>query len=220
MRAAVKEFWSYNCTAFIKVEKLEDGFDPDNFRSFANFYIPDDDMKSLRKEGAEYRYYYPVSKKSFPKLLERYTAMEAAVLAIKLSCKNPNNLSYVDIAESLGRLEKYAWMDSSIAVYDFVLDHPNIMFVRVDTTTDDMNYETGKNMREHFIPDCDTPSFPPIVVGSVVWPIPKDSFPGVLRGLSAMEAGVWAYHKCEKEHWEPTINNIYACLNNLEMDFV
>ena len=220
MKCAVREFWNYNSMAFIKVEKLADGFDPDNYLSFGSYFIPDDDMKTLRKEGAEYRCYYPLSKKSFPNLLEHYTAMEAGVIAIKLCCKDPNDLSYMDIAKTLGRLERLGWSERSREIYDFVLEHPNIMFVRVDKRTDDMDYKTGKNMKEHFIPDSDTPAFPYVALGGVIWPIPKKSFPGVLRGLSAMEAGVWAYHKCEKEHWEPTINNIYACLNNLEMDFV
>ena len=75
-------------------------------------------------------------------------------------------------------------------------------------------------LKKYFIPDRDMPTFPDkIVDGTRIYPLAESSFPGVLSGYTAMEAGVWAVHKCKAENWEINLANINCCLNNLEMDF-
>ena len=95
--------------------------------------------------------------------------------------------------------------------------NPLISFIKVSQKVKEPNIEL---LKQYFIPDRDMPTFPDkIVEGTRIYPLAVTSFPGVLKGYTAMEAGVWAVHKCKAEHWETNLTNICCCLNNLEMDF-
>ena len=75
-------------------------------------------------------------------------------------------------------------------------------------------------MREKFIPDDDTPIFPEIIIGkSKLYPLSITAFPGVLKRMTALEAGAWAITKCQQQGWQIDKDNIESCLANLEMDF-
>jgi len=75
-------------------------------------------------------------------------------------------------------------------------------------------------MQREFIPDSDTPAFPEIIMGkSKCYPLSVTSFPGVLKRMTALEAGAWAITKCQEQNWQVDKDNIECCLSNLEMDF-
>ena len=75
-------------------------------------------------------------------------------------------------------------------------------------------------MRKEFIPDDDTPTFPEIIIGkSKLYPLSITAFPGVLKRMTALEAGAWAITKCRQQKWEAELDNFQCCLANLEMDF-
>lgn len=48
--------------------------------------------------------------------------------------------------------------------------------------------------------------------------LPKESFPRTLRTMTATEAGEWAVRRCVANKWEPTPDNIWSALANLEID--
>ena len=95
--------------------------------------------------------------------------------------------------------------------------NPLIHFIKVKESIREPNFEL---IKKNFIPDCDSPSLPKYIVeGTRIYPLSVKSFPKVLHGMTAMEAGIWAVNRCKKEKWELSYSNIRACLNNLEMDY-
>lgn len=46
----------------------------------------------------------------------------------------------------------------------------------------------------------------------------RESFPSILSCMSAMEAGAYAFWKCQKLKWEVTKDNMLAVLTNFEID--
>ena len=92
-------------------------------------------------------------------------------------------------------------------------DYPNLAFVKSKIRIE----EQGGMKDENFIFDDDTPTL--VKNATTVMPLSITDFPGVLKSMSAMEAGVWAVTKCQEQGWEITRDNIESCLSNLEMDF-
>ncbi|MBP3772705.1 MAG: hypothetical protein J6I53_08460 [Treponema sp.] len=96
---------------------------------------------------------------------------------------------------------------------EFKKDYPNLAFVKSKIRIE----EQGGMKDENFIFDDDTPTL--VKNATTVMPLSITDFPGVLKSMTAMEAGVWAVTKCQEQGWEITRDNIESCLSNLEMDF-
>lgn len=96
---------------------------------------------------------------------------------------------------------------------EFRLEYPNLVFVKSRS-----HIENENELRdENFIFDDDTPTL--VKNATTVMPLSVTDFPGVLKSMTAMEAGVWAVSKCREQKWEISRENIDSCLANLEMDF-
>ena len=96
---------------------------------------------------------------------------------------------------------------------EFRLEYQNLVFVKSRS-----HIENENELRdENFIFDDDTPTL--VKNATTVMPLSVTDFPGVLKSMTAMEAGVWAVSKCREQKWEISRENIDSCLANLEMDF-
>ena len=96
-------------------------------------------------------------------------------------------------------------------------NHPHTHFIRTKSYIDKPDIEL---MKREFIPDDDTPVFPELIPEkSKCYPLSITSFPGVLKRMTAIEAGAWAITKCLQQNWQVDKDNIECCLSNLEMDF-
>lgn len=96
-------------------------------------------------------------------------------------------------------------------------DLPNFCFIK---TKEKVWEITEENLKNSFLPDSDFPQFPSSVYGKTqMIPLSVTSFPGVLKRMTAMQAGFWAISKCNQQNWEIDADNIECCLSNLEMDF-
>ena len=96
---------------------------------------------------------------------------------------------------------------------EFTKTCPNLVFVKTKKHIDSQ----GKLRNENFIFDDDTPTL--VKNATVIMPLSITDFPGVLKSMTAMEAGIWAVSKCNQQKWEITRDNVDSCLANLEMDF-
>lgn len=86
-----------------------------------------------------------------------------------------------------------------------------VSFCKVNKKINKENIDT--DFREAFIPDEDTPQLVP----GVLWiPLNVQSFPNVLKSMTANQAGYWAIRKCIQQGWP--ITDWECCLANLEMD--
>lgn len=75
-----------------------------------------------------------------------------------------------------------------------------------------------EQMRQQFVPDNDLQEFPKInPEKDRIFPVAVTSFPGVLKRMTAMQAGSWALAKCRQQGWGA--EDYECCLSNLEMDF-
>lgn len=96
--------------------------------------------------------------------------------------------------------------------------HPDVFFVKTKKFIDRPNYYL---IKESYIPEDDSP-FPEVKQlneNTRLYPLSITAYPGVLKRMSAMEAGAWAVTKCRQQKWELTLDNFQCCLANLEMDF-
>ena len=96
---------------------------------------------------------------------------------------------------------------------EFTQKYPTLVFVKTKSRV-----EAGEELRDdNFIFDDDTPA---LVKGvSVIMSLSIADFPGILKSMTAMEAGMWAVEKCFQQGWEVGRETIETCLANLEMDF-
>ena len=86
-----------------------------------------------------------------------------------------------------------------------------VSFCKVNKKIDEENFTADFN--DAFIRDDDTPISGP----DMLWiPLDINSFPGVLKCMTANQAGYWAIRKCKQQGWP--ITDWECCLSNLEMD--
>ena len=86
-----------------------------------------------------------------------------------------------------------------------------VSFCKVKKKINEDNFKTDFN--DAIIPDEDTPRGCP----EMLWiPLDVNSFPGVLKSMTANQAGYWAIRKCKQQGWP--ITDWECCLTNLEMD--
>lgn len=95
---------------------------------------------------------------------------------------------------------------------------PDVFFIKTKEFIDRPNYGI---LKESYIPEDDSPFPEPAQVtkNTRIYPLSITAYPGVLKHMSAMEAGAWAITKCRQQNWELTLDNFQSCLANLEMDF-
>ncbi len=97
--------------------------------------------------------------------------------------------------------------------------YPDLFFIRTKRWVEKPDYN---QLKEAFIPDEDSSSFPlmeTITSDTRIYPLSITEYPGVLKRMTAMEAGAWAISKCGEQHWPVNFKNIQCCLANLEMDY-
>ena len=97
--------------------------------------------------------------------------------------------------------------------------YPNLLFIRAKYWVEKPSYN---RLKEAFLPDEDTASFPlpeAITERTRIYPLAITQYPGVLKRMTAMEAGAWAVSKCGQQHWPVNLKNVQCCLANLEMDY-
>lgn len=86
-----------------------------------------------------------------------------------------------------------------------------VSFCKVSKKITAQNFDT--EFRKSIIIDDDTPKN----FSEVLWiPLDVNAFPGVLRSMTANQAGYWAIKKCRQQGWPNT--DWECCLTNLEMD--
>lgn len=104
-----------------------------------------------------------------------------------------------------------------MTVEDSRIERPSVYFIRTKEKVWEPNEELLKSA---FIPESDQSDFPEIIEGKTrIYPLAETSFPGVLRRMTATQAGSWAISKCRQQKWEVSLDNIECCLSNLEMDY-
>lgn len=110
-------------------------------------------------------------------------------------------------------------MELFMTVQELKSIYPNLLFIRAKHWVEKPSYDS---LKEAFIPDEDTTAFLPpeaITKKTRIYPLVITAYPGVLKRMTAMEAGAWAVSKCEKEHWQVNFKNVQCCLANLEMEY-
>ena len=104
-----------------------------------------------------------------------------------------------------------------MTVQELKARYPDVHFIKTKTPVERPNLAL---LKEAFIPDGDTPSFPDNITEKTrIYPLSVTAYPAVLRRMTAMEAGAWAITKCRQQKWEAELDNFQCCLANLEMDF-
>ena len=95
--------------------------------------------------------------------------------------------------------------------------YPNTHFIKTKHLVERPNLAL---LKEAFIPDDDTPTFPEEITEKTrIYPLSVTAYSSVLRRMTAMEAGAWAVTKCKQQNWDLELDNFQSCLANLEMDF-
>ncbi len=95
---------------------------------------------------------------------------------------------------------------------------PQMYFIKTKKTVTEPDYYL---LKEAYIPDSDSyfPEPNEVTGRTRIFPLSVTAYPGVLKRMTAMEAGAWAFTKCKQQHWELSLDNVQCCLANLEMDF-
>ena len=95
--------------------------------------------------------------------------------------------------------------------------NPNVNFIKTKYFVDKPNIQI---LKDAFIPDDDMKAFPENITEKTrIYPLSVTEYPGVLKRMTAMEAGAWAISKCRQQGWDLDYDNFQCCLSNLEMDY-